>query len=151
MDIYIYIYIYIYWRLVPCQLFLHSEELLHHLLFLALVSLLCLSDISLKNFHKQLCCMRAEIGFKVYRCSTNPPPPKKKTATTYSLFICVGIHISFFIHPSTPHPQFYYLSIQILSNFCPSFFQPPTSFCAVSRKKWIKFTNKYKLLKSHRI
>ena len=40
------IYIYIYWRLVPCQLFLHSEELLHHLLFLALVSLLCLSDVS---------------------------------------------------------------------------------------------------------
>ena len=42
----IYIYIYIYWRLVPCQLFLHSEELLHHLLFLALVSLLCLKDVS---------------------------------------------------------------------------------------------------------
>ena len=55
--------------------------------------------------------------------------------TMYSLFICVGIHMSFFIHPSTPHPQFYYLSIQILSNFYPSFFQPPTRFCAVRRKK----------------
>ena len=89
----------------------------------------------LKTFHKQLCCMRAEIGFKVYRCSTQTPPPQKKKNTMYSLFICVGIHMSFFIHPSTPHPQFYYLSIQILSNFYPSFFQPPTRFCAVRGKK----------------
>ena len=88
----------------------------------------------LKTFHKQLCCMRAEIGFKVYRCSTQTPPPQKKN-TMYSLFICVGIHMSFFIHPSTPHPQFYYLSIQILSNFYPSFLQLPTRFCAVRRKK----------------
>ena len=91
------IYIYIYWRLVPCQLFLHSEELLHHLLFLALVSLLCLSDISLKNFHKQLCCMRAEIGFKVYRCSTNPPPKKNSNNNVFSFYMCGHPHLIF--HP----------------------------------------------------
>ena len=53
----------------------------------------------LKTFHKQLCCMRAEIGFKVYRCSTQTLPPKKKKHNVFSFYMCGHPHVIF--HP--PH------------------------------------------------
>ena len=56
----------------------------------------------LKTFHKQLCCMRAEIGFKVYRCSTQTPPPKKKK-TQCILFLYVWASTCHF--SSTPQPH----------------------------------------------
>ena len=53
----------------------------------------------LKTFHKQLCCMRAEIGFKVYRCSTQ----KKKTQCILFLYVWASTcHFSSTPQPHTP-------------------------------------------------